>query len=88
MEKQPPGKEKPQLYVPVPIPMLVPMTPGELHEIMMRLWPADYKESLTHLQNARIEMLKAVDAALKQRIETLEKRKSETETRKEKVQVE
>lgn len=87
MEKQHKEKEMPQIFVPIPIPMLVPMTPGDLRAIVKRLWPAEYEESLTHLQNARIEVLKAVDAAIKQRIETLEKHKSEIETRKEKVQV-
>ncbi len=90
MEKQTKEKEKesPQLFVPIPIPILVPITPRELKQMMKRLWPAEYKESLTHLQNARIEVLKAVDAAIKQRIETLEEQKSQTETRKEKVRVE
>ena len=87
MEKQNKEKERPQIFVPIPIPMLVPMTPSEFKEIVKRLWPAEYEESLTHLQNARIEVLKAVDAAIKQRIETLEKQKVENEKRKEKVQV-
>ena len=86
MEKQNKEKERPQLFV--PIPMLVPMTPSEFKEIVKRLWPAEYEESLTHLQNARIEVLKAMDAAIKQRIETLEKHQAENEKRKEKVQVE
>lgn len=88
MEKQHRAKEMPQPFIPVPIPMLVPITPGEFKEIVKRVWPAEYEESLTHLQNARIEVLKAVDAMIKQRIEALEKHKLETEKRKEKVQVE
>ena len=88
MEKPNREKERPQIFVPIPIPMLVPMTHSEFKEIVKRLWPAEYEESLTHLQNARIEVLKAVDAAIKQRIETLEKHQAENEKHKEKVQVE
>ena len=40
MEKQHRAKEMPQPFIPVPIPILVPITPGEFKEIVKRVWPA------------------------------------------------
>lgn len=75
-------------FIPIPIPLPIPVPAGFFDEWLTRLWPQEYRESLTHLQNARIEVLKAIDAAIKTRIEVLKRVQREAEPRKEKVQVE
>lgn len=87
MEKEASRKEA-WPFIPVPIPLLVPVSPGFFDELLMRLWPQEYRDSLTYLQNAQIEVLKAIDAAINKRIESLEEPQKEAKPRKEKVKVE
>jgi hypothetical protein len=75
-------------FIPIPIPMPVPLSPKEFDQIISRMWPKEYRESLTHLRKARLEVLKAMEAAIKTRVEIMEKHHAEEEPRKEKVQVE
>lgn len=82
------GRKENWPFIPIPVPMPVPMSPGDFEEILTRVWPNEYRDSLTHLQNARIEVLKAIDAAIRKRIEILETRQTEAAPRKEKVNVE
>ena len=73
--------------IPLPILLPIPLTPTAFDELLVRIWPRGYEESLTHLLNARIELCKAVEAALKKRSEQLEELK-ESRQKKEKVKVE
>ncbi len=76
-------------YQPTIIPILlpIPLTPTAFDELLIKMWPKGYEESLTHFLNAKIELYKAVEAALKKRSEQLEELK-ENRQKKEKVKVE
>jgi hypothetical protein len=86
MEKESSRKET-LPFIPIPVPLLVPVSPGFFDEWLTRTWPQEYRGSFAHLQNAQIEVLKAVDAAVSKRIESLEKHQKEAKPQKEKVQV-
>jgi len=73
--------------IPVPVLLPIPLTPTAFDELLVRIWPKGYEESLTHFLNAKIELYKAVEAALKKRSEQLEDLK-ESVQKKEKVKVE
>lgn len=73
--------------IPIPIFLPIPITPAAFDELLVRIWPRGYEESLTHFLNARIELYKAVEAALKKRSEQLEELR-ESRQKKEKVKVE
>jgi len=73
--------------IPVPVLLPIPLTPTAFDELLVRIWPKGYEESLTHFLNAKIELYKAVEAALKKRGEQLEELK-ESRQKKEKVKVE
>ena len=73
--------------IPIPILLPIPLTPAAFDELLVRMWPKGYEESLTHFLNAKIELYKAVEAALKKRSEQLEELK-ENRQKKEKVKVE
>jgi hypothetical protein len=73
--------------IPIPILLPIPVTPAAFDELLVKIWPRGYEESLTHFLNARIELYKAVEAALKKRSEQLEELR-ETRQKKEKVKVE
>jgi len=75
-------------FIPIPIPLPIPISEGFFDEWLARVWPRGYEDSLIHIQNARIEVLRAVEAAVKRRIEVLEKAQQEVKPKKEKVQVE
>ena len=75
------------IIMPLPVLLPIPLTPTAFDELLVRMWPKGYEESLTHLLNARIELCKAVEAVLKKRSEQLEKLK-ESRQKKEKVKVE
>ncbi len=79
-------KEKEE-YKKLPL-LVLPLPLLDIDEIILRFWPINYEESLKHLINARIELLKAINVAIEKRIEELEKRKSRIEEKKEKVKVE
>lgn len=73
-----------------PIYVLMPFFPIiNMDEILRKIWPKGYEESLEHLINARIEILKAINSALEKRIKELESAKAELkEVKREKVKVE
>ena len=73
--------------IPIPILLPIPLTPTAFDELLVRMWPKGYEESLTHFLSARIELYKTVEAALKKRSEQLEELK-ESRQKKEKVKVE
>jgi len=73
--------------IPIPILLPLPLTPTAFDELLIKMWPRGYEESLTHFLNARIELYKAVEAALKKRSEQLEELR-ESKQKKEKVKVE
>lgn len=73
-------------FIPIPILLPIPLTPQSFDELLVRIWPRGYEESLTHFLNARIELIKAAEAALKKRSEQLEELKEYR--KKEKVKVE
>jgi len=73
--------------IPVPVLLPIPLTPTAFDELLIKMWPKGYEESLTHFLNAKIELYKAVEAALKKRSEQLEDLK-ESGQKKEKVKVE
>ena len=73
--------------IPVPVLLPIPLTPTAFDELLIKMWPKGYEESLTHFLNAKIELYKAVEAALKKRSEQLEDLK-EIGQKKEKVKVE
>jgi len=73
--------------IPIPVLLPIPLTLRALDELLVRIWPRGYEESLTHFLNARIELYKALEAALKKRSERLEELK-ESRQKKEKVKVE
>lgn len=81
------GRRIPYPFVPLPIPVFLPLTPKHFDELLERVWPSEYYDSLIHLRNARIELLKAVNSAISKRIETLEKQQRESRPQKEKVKV-
>lgn len=83
--REEPSKREVWPFVPVPVPIFLPFSIGFFDELLTRAWPKEYEEVLNHLRNARIEVLKAVDAAIKKKIEKLEK---EAVPKKEKVKVE
>jgi hypothetical protein len=80
-------RKMPYPYVPLPIPVFLPLTPKHFDELIERVWPSEYYDSLVHLRNARIELLKAVNSAISKRIEDLEKQQRESRPQKEKVKV-
>lgn len=73
--------------IPIPVLLPIPLSPTAFDELLIRMWPRGYEESLTHFLNARIELYKAAEAALKKRSEQLEGLK-ESRQKKEKVKVE
>ena len=73
--------------IPIPILLPIPLTPAAFDELLVRMWPKGYEESLAHFLNARIELYKAAEAALKKRSEQLEELK-ESRQKKEKIKVE
>ncbi|MEM0075633.1 MAG: hypothetical protein QXG05_02480 [Nitrososphaerota archaeon] len=75
-------------FIPVPVPIFLPLSTRFFDEFLERVWPKEYYDSYMHLQNARIEMLKAVESAIGKRIETLERAQKEARPQKEKVKVE
>jgi len=77
----------PPTIIPVPVLLPIPLTPTAFDELLIRMWPKGYEESLTHFLNAKIELYKAVEAALKKRSEQLEDLKENVQ-KKEKVKVE
>lgn len=80
-EKEKEGyKQSPLLILPLPL--------FNIDELILRFWPENYNESLKHLINARIEILKAINAAIEKRIEELEAHKAKIEEKREKVKVE
>ncbi len=82
-------ERKTPVYQPIIIPILLPLplTPLAFDELLIKMWPKGYEDSLTHFLNARIELYKALEAALKKRSERLEELK-ESRQKKEKVKVE
>jgi len=80
-------RRMPYPFVPLPIPIFLPFTPKHFDELIERVWPSEYYDSLIHLRNARIELLKAVNSAISKRIEDLEKQQRESRPQKEKVKV-
>ncbi|MEM0117420.1 MAG: hypothetical protein QXX17_04165 [Conexivisphaerales archaeon] len=93
MEREEPAKNTgksrraPYPFVPMPVPVFVPFSPKVFDEFLERIWPSEYYDSLVHLRNARIELLKAVNSAVSKRIEILEKQQKESRPQKEKVKV-
>lgn len=90
MEKEESARSRrrmPYPFVPLPIPIFLPLTPKHFDEFIERVWPSEYYDSLIHLRNARIELLKAVNSAINKRIEDLEKQQRESRPQKEKVKV-